>query len=218
LAERRALFTLAELELLRGYPTRALELAASLQPAANDGSDLPIAAVCLLQAEALAVSGRPAEARSALREARALALAHGPRGLQWRCSAALAQLAERTGGLAEAMRDEARRELRDCVERLDEEHLRRALLADPAAQSLLAAAPTRDPAGLLTRREREIASQVATGKTNRQIAGDLYLSEKTVEMHVGNCFAKLGFQSRAQLAAWAVAQHLAPAPHQGPDA
>ena len=44
---------------------------------------------------------------------------------------------------------------------------------------------------------------VATGKTNRSIAADLFLSEKTVARHVSNIFAKLDVSSRAAATAYA---------------
>ena len=44
---------------------------------------------------------------------------------------------------------------------------------------------------------------VATGKTNRSIAADLFLSEKTVARHVSNIFSKLGLSSRAAATAYA---------------
>ncbi len=53
-----------------------------------------------------------------------------------------------------------------------------------------------------TRREREIAALVAEGHTNRQIAEKLVLSERTVEGHIANLFAKVNVNSRTQLAAW----------------
>jgi ATP/maltotriose-dependent transcriptional regulator MalT len=53
----------------------------------------------------------------------------------------------------------------------------------------------------LTGREREVADLVATGKTNRQIAAELFVSEKTVEGHLANVFAKLGVSTRAAVAA-----------------
>lgn len=54
--------------------------------------------------------------------------------------------------------------------------------------------------GSLSPREREVAHLVATGKTNRQIAGELFLSEKTVEAHLAKVFAKLGVSARAAVA------------------
>jgi DNA-binding NarL/FixJ family response regulator len=52
----------------------------------------------------------------------------------------------------------------------------------------------------LSAREREIAELVAAGRKNREIAAELYLSEKTVEAHLRSAFAKLGVSSRAALA------------------
>lgn len=52
----------------------------------------------------------------------------------------------------------------------------------------------------LTRRERDVARLVATGQRNRGIAGQLGISEGTVKMHLHNVYAKLGLESRTQLA------------------
>jgi DNA-binding CsgD family transcriptional regulator len=54
----------------------------------------------------------------------------------------------------------------------------------------------------LTPREREIATLVSRGMTNRAIAGELVISTATVARHVANILTKLGFQSRAQVAVW----------------
>ncbi|HTU71668.1 MAG TPA: LuxR family transcriptional regulator [Candidatus Baltobacteraceae bacterium] len=56
--------------------------------------------------------------------------------------------------------------------------------------------------GNTTRREREIAALVAEGLTNREIAERLVLSERTVEGHIANLFAKVNVNSRTQLATW----------------
>ena len=61
---------------------------------------------------------------------------------------------------------------------------------------------------LLTAREREVAALVASGLTNRQIAAKFVVTERTAETHVHNILNKLGFTSRAQIAAWAVEQGL----------
>jgi non-specific serine/threonine protein kinase len=55
----------------------------------------------------------------------------------------------------------------------------------------------------LTEREREIALSIAQGRSNREIAEALVLSERTVATHVSNILAKLSFTTRAQIAAWA---------------
>ena len=56
----------------------------------------------------------------------------------------------------------------------------------------------------LTAREHEVATLVARGQTNREIAAALVISERTADAHVQNILNKLGFSSRAQIAAWAV--------------
>jgi DNA-binding CsgD family transcriptional regulator/tetratricopeptide (TPR) repeat protein len=60
----------------------------------------------------------------------------------------------------------------------------------------------------LTAREAEVLRLVAAGKTNRAIAGDLFLSEKTVARHVSNMFTKLGVGSRAAATAYAYEHEL----------
>jgi predicted ATPase/DNA-binding NarL/FixJ family response regulator len=66
--------------------------------------------------------------------------------------------------------------------------------------------------GGLTSREREVAAQIALGKSNQEIAAELFVSLKTVEAHVTRILTKLGFTSRAQIAGWAVSKGLAEAP------
>lgn len=56
--------------------------------------------------------------------------------------------------------------------------------------------------GPLSARETEVAALVARGMTNRQIAGALFVSERTAQTHVQNILVKLGFSSRSQIAAW----------------
>ncbi len=54
--------------------------------------------------------------------------------------------------------------------------------------------------GALTDREREVATLIAAGHTNRRIAAQLHVSPKTVETHVAHIFAKLGVRARAAVA------------------
>jgi DNA-binding NarL/FixJ family response regulator len=63
------------------------------------------------------------------------------------------------------------------------------------------AAPT--AAAGLTAREVEVLALVATGKTNRAIATDLVISEKTVARHVSNIFTKIAVSSRSAATAYA---------------
>ncbi len=63
--------------------------------------------------------------------------------------------------------------------------------------------------GGLSRRENEVLTLVASGKTNRAIATELFISEKTVARHISNIFAKLGLSSRAEATAYAYKHGLA---------
>jgi DNA-binding CsgD family transcriptional regulator len=62
--------------------------------------------------------------------------------------------------------------------------------------------------GALTAREREVATLVADGLTNGQLADRLFISPKTAAVHVSNILAKLGLSTRAEIAAWAVRHDL----------
>jgi predicted ATPase/DNA-binding CsgD family transcriptional regulator len=66
------------------------------------------------------------------------------------------------------------------------------------------------PRRTLTRRETEVAALAARGLTNRDIAAQLFLSVRTVEVHVDHILTKLGFRTRTQLAAWAYEEGLPP--------
>ena len=57
-------------------------------------------------------------------------------------------------------------------------------------------------AGVLGKREADVARLVADGLTNKQIGTRLFISERTVDTHVRSILNKLGFSSRAQIAAW----------------
>lgn len=73
--------------------------------------------------------------------------------------------------------------------------------AERLARDLKQAVQAADP---LTRREREIAALVSAGLTNRSIADQLVLSERTIEGHIRNTLAKLQLTNRTELATWAL--------------
>jgi non-specific serine/threonine protein kinase len=60
---------------------------------------------------------------------------------------------------------------------------------------------------LLTPRELQVARLLAGGCTNKEIAARLVISQRTAEGHVGRILTKLGFSSRAEVAAWVAASH-----------
>jgi DNA-binding CsgD family transcriptional regulator len=63
----------------------------------------------------------------------------------------------------------------------------------------LIAAETRLPLTDLTAQEAQIAKLARSGRTNQEIGGQLFISPRTVEWHLGNVFTKLGITSRKDL-------------------
>ncbi|WP_280242276.1 ATP-binding protein [Nocardia abscessus] len=72
-----------------------------------------------------------------------------------------------------------------------------------------AAEPAQRDDAVLTAREQQVAELVAQGLSNRQIAERLVVSPRTVDRHLENILAKLGFSSRTQIAAWTALSHRA---------
>ena len=94
--------------------------------------------------------------------------------------------ADAARGGALRLRDEAARELRRL-----------------GTRDLVREPPRRRPspaARALTAREREIAALVAEGRTNKQVAAALFLSDRTIEHNLSRIYAKLGVRSRTELA------------------
>jgi DNA-binding NarL/FixJ family response regulator len=75
--------------------------------------------------------------------------------------------------------------------------------------SSLQATPADDPTADLTTRELEVLRLVGAGRTNREIATALVISERTARTHVSNILRKLGLTSRTQAALWAVREGVA---------
>jgi predicted ATPase/DNA-binding CsgD family transcriptional regulator len=74
-------------------------------------------------------------------------------------------------------------------------------------------APAEDESpGSLTGRERQVAALIGQGKTNGEIAAELFLSKRTVETHVGKILSKLGLTSRTQVMRWAIDHGLTQTP------
>jgi DNA-binding NarL/FixJ family response regulator len=67
---------------------------------------------------------------------------------------------------------------------------------------------TSEPVGSLSEREAQVLRLLASGRTNRAIAEELFISEKTVARHVSNIFDKLGVSSRSAATAWAYQRNL----------
>ncbi len=83
-------------------------------------------------------------------------------------------------------------------------------LAELDALETSDAGATRLDSNGLTAREIEVLRQIARGKTNREIAQALDISEKTVARHVSNIFTKIDVPTRAAATAYAFTRRLAP--------
>jgi DNA-binding NarL/FixJ family response regulator len=96
----------------------------------------------------------------------------------------------------------SRSRLRDGYSRSSEPNP--ASRASPSNQS----APRSSRIDPLSEREAQVLRLLAAGKTNRAIADELFISEKTVARHVSNIFDKLGVSSRTGATAWAFQHNL----------
>jgi DNA-binding CsgD family transcriptional regulator len=140
-------------------------------------------------------------AYSRFREAEARLLARGPRTAA-QAAAAKAYRIARDLGAAPLEREVERLAARS---RLD--------LERPSAESdgTTVASPAGYPIPFtLTRREQDVLDRLTRGRTNREIATDLFISEKTASVHVSNIKSKLGANGRAEIAAIAVRLGLVP--------
>jgi DNA-binding NarL/FixJ family response regulator len=117
---------------------------------------------------------------------------------------ASASLAVRSGASGVVYKDVDPDALVRAIRSVHDGHL---LLAPEAAGSLVRSGGWwSQAAGLdaLTSREREVLAEIAKGRSNREIARALAVSEKTVKAHVSSVLAKLGVQDRTQAALVAV--------------
>jgi DNA-binding CsgD family transcriptional regulator len=213
----------AELALVRGNPTLALDLTNRLiATAANLTKGQVIPHLWNLRGEALAALQRESEAEAALLAAQASARTQGLRPLLWRASAALGHLyrAKRRQEEAEHASAAARATIEELAADLPEEAVRasflsNALAALPRPRPLTPRRATRKAFGGLTEREREVAALITEGRSNREIATHLVVGLRTVETHVSSILSKLGLSSRAQIAVWASEKGLASSARQG---
>jgi DNA-binding NarL/FixJ family response regulator len=171
-ARARAARAEAEVLLAREQPAAAAELAAAAAAAAASSSV------------------RQEELELELVGGRAL-LAAGEREAAIERLQALAAAAAAAGAMA--LHGSAARELRRAGTRVSAQARRAGAegKAPAAGDDVLAA---------LTPREREVATLVAGGASNKEVAGALFLSGKTVEHHLSRIYAKLGVRSRVELA------------------
>jgi len=200
IARVKVLPALAEIALAMGDRGRARDAVASLA-ASQEARPAPLleATLARLDAEVLIADGDGKAALARLRTAETIwQELDAPYDLA-RVRAALGQvlLALGDGDGAALDFDAALRTFRDLGAEPDIHRVER--IADRGASL---------PGGL-SAREVEVLRMVAAGQTNRAIAAELGLSERTIDRHVSNIFAKLAVSSRASATAFAVEHDLA---------
>lgn len=208
----------AELALAQRHPALALALTDQLFATTinmEKGNNGVIPRLWHLRAQALLALQRTEEAEAALRAALAAAQLHHAQPMLWRIAITLGKLSRARDLRTQAIKyfTQARTIIEEVGTNLDEERLRDIFLRGATAQMprLPQPSPRRTAMqtfGGLTEREREVARLVAQGKSNRTIADELVVGERTIGTHVENILSKLGFTSRAQIAAWVVEKGL----------
>lgn len=226
LGQRLAWCANAELALAHHGPLLALQMVEALIVSAGS-SEHPIGQVVprlwRIRGEALAaLAVSENEAHDGLIKAEALfqaslktASAQEAWPLVWRLNASLGNLYHKQDRHREA--EQAYVDARSGIEALAAElqdqslrtkFLRRAFAMLPPTQRRSKRRITHRRLGGLTMREYDVAIQIALGKTNREIADELVVGERTVETHVSHILSKLVFTSRMQIAAWVREQRL----------
>lgn len=216
LFERRAARVWGELALAQGEATRALAIAEQLLASVpGDVSPQPIPHLLALKGEALLALKRLEEAAEALELAKMGAELRQAPSILWRIHRSLGRAYQLLQRPDQAQQEfaEARHVVQELATTIDDSSLRErflhtALAMLPQEKPLHPREAARQAFGGLTPRECEVAELIAQGKTSREIADLLVVSERTAEVHVSNILGKLGFTARAQVAAWAVEKGL----------
>jgi DNA-binding CsgD family transcriptional regulator len=209
LGQRRIWLSRAKLALARGDAAGALEISERLIASAADAPGGPVIPLLeLLRGECLVVLGRYAETLEPLGATASVTLDRGLLPILWQVRVALGRTSAALGAVSDA--EAHYRSARTIIDRLAATIPDSALRDNFAerATALLPAEHGRAPGrgkSVLTGREREVALLVARGLSNRDVADALSIGERTVETHIGHILGKLGFASRVEIAAWAVA-------------
>jgi DNA-binding CsgD family transcriptional regulator/Tfp pilus assembly protein PilF len=220
MAERDIALVWGELVLAQGEAGLALQMAEHLLASAPGSvpgqSPQPIPHLLKLKGEALMALSQLDEAVEALEDARRGAVARNAWPVLWAIHRSLGRAYQLLQRKDQARQEYAagRRLIEELATTIDDASLRdqferTALDSFPREKPPLPREAARQAFGGLTAREREVAALVAQGKTSREIAGLLVVSERTAEGHVSNILGRLGFTSRAQIAAWVVERGLA---------
>jgi len=215
-AQRLIWYERAQLALVQGKPDRTLVIAEQLlTSAAHSAGEQSIPHLAHLRGKALALLNRPAEAETALQAAHTGALTRGLQPLLWRVAIDLGNLyrAQRRDEEAEQAFTTAQELIEALAATIPDPSLRTHFLQQASAllprdEPLSPHRAAKGAFGGLTEREREVATLIAQGKANREIADILVVNYRTVEKHIENILSKLGFASRTQIAVWATEKGL----------
>jgi DNA-binding CsgD family transcriptional regulator len=197
---------LVEALVRAGEAPRAAEAAASLARTLEPSPD-PGARAVVARVRGLVSPGD--EARTALMESASAFREAGDGFEEARSRLLLGELLRRDRRI-----QAARRELRSAsaaFERMGAVPWQARALGELRATRAAVPPPTPDALAGLTPQERRVASAVAAGASDRQVAADLFLSTRTVGYHLGHVYQKLGVSSRTALAARLAQAQPAPA-------
>jgi DNA-binding CsgD family transcriptional regulator len=215
-AERRMLWTKGNLLLAEKKPAEALRIAEHLLDSKRGTHETqPIPALLKLKGESLFALKHFKKAEQALEEAKQGAEQREALPLLWQIHGGLGWLHKKQKFFDQSEKEfaSARQVLQVLAANIQDERLRAgfldvALETLPTERKITKRQSEAEKFGGLTAREREVARHLSQGKSNREIAEGLFLSERTVENHISNILMKLGFTSRAQVAIWAVEKGL----------
>jgi DNA-binding CsgD family transcriptional regulator len=206
------LMLLLEASINCGHATTARVLSERMAPLANRVEGFSLVSYGRLLGEAALLVGREAAvARDAYEKAFAVC-----EQIRFRPELALVRLdlAELLLNSYPSERAAAVEHLRVATAEFEAMHMQPSLQRALELGRVIAQVGVAAPAGLaestlpesadpLTEREREVAVLLAAGRSNREIASTLVISESTAEVHVKHILSKLGLKSRSQVAAWA---------------
>ena len=215
--ERGVHLAWGELALAQGQADQALQIAEELletvpgEGGATIAGGQPIPSLLRLQGEALLALGQANEAMQVLEDAKRGALERQERSRMWYMHGLLARGYQQAQQEEQARREviAARNAIASLAATIDEPALREQFTQAayttfwPREKLLSTRHLEAEQFGGLTEREREVATLLAQGKSNREIADLLVVHYRTIETHVSNILSKLGFTSRAQIAVWA---------------
>lgn len=216
IVERRMLWAKANLLLAENKPRDALRIADLLLDALPvESQTRSVPHLLKLKGQALTALKQDMKAIEVLEEAKQSAISNEALPLLWQICALAGGLykSRKEVGKSESEFAEAHQTLQILETYIPEDDLReafthRALELLPKKKSVSNRQREAEKYGGLTPREREVMRFLLQGRSNREIAEALVLSERTVENHVANILKKLGFDSRAQAAVWAMEKGL----------